>query len=129
MPDHKVEERRLRERVKVEVDGRVIAESDDVIRVDEDRYPPRYYLPRQSVLMGVLKRSTTTTECPFKGTAHYFNLSVGDRTLKDAVWSYEEPYDEHRDLKDRVAFYDDKIPEIRVVVGAPRENIRGSAPL
>jgi uncharacterized protein (DUF427 family) len=63
MPDHKVEERRLRERVKVEVDGRVIAESDDVIRVDEDRYPPRYYLPRQSVLMGVLKRSTTTTEC------------------------------------------------------------------
>jgi uncharacterized protein (DUF427 family) len=129
MPDHKVTERHLRERVKVEIGGRIVAESDDVIRVDEDDHPPRYYFPRSAVLKGVLKRSPTTTQCPFKGTANYFNLAIGDRTLEDAVWTYEAPYDEHFDLKDRLAFYDDRIPELRVRVEGPPENVRGSSPL
>jgi uncharacterized protein (DUF427 family) len=114
MPAHKVEEKRISARVKVEVGGDEIADSSDVIRVDEDDYPSRYYFPRSDVKMDKLERSSTTTKCPFKGTASYFNLKLGDRKLEDAVWTYEEPYDEHLDLKDRLAFYDDKIKEIHV---------------
>lgn len=114
MPDYKVEEQHIGQRVKVEVGGHEIAESSDVIRVDEDGQPARYYFPRADVKMDRLERSETTTKCPFKGTASYFSLKLGDRKLEDAVWTYEEPYDEHRELKNRLAFYDDRIKEIHV---------------
>ena len=114
MPSHKVEEKRLRERVVVEVGGARIADSGDVVRVDEDGNPARYYFPRPDVKMDLLERSRTTTKCPFKGIASYFSLKLGGGMLADAVWSYEDPYDEHSGLKDRLAFYDDKYREIRV---------------
>ena len=117
-PAHKVQEQRLDERIEVEVNGAVIASSSDVIALDEDGNPRRYYFPRSDVKMDKLERSEITTECPFKGTARYFHLKLDGRTLEDAVWTYEDPYDEHGILKERLAFYDDKLPEIRIRQGA-----------
>lgn len=115
-PDHKVEEHHLpaSSHVTVEIGGQVIADSHDVIRLDEDGHPSRFYFPRSDVTMDKLERSETTSQCPFKGTARYFTLRTEGRRLDDAVWSYEAPFDEHEDLKDRVAFYDDKYQDIRV---------------
>jgi uncharacterized protein (DUF427 family) len=113
-PKHKIKEEHLSQIVKFEIDGEVIAESRDVIRVDEDEHPTRYYFPRSDVRMEKLERTEKTTYCPFKGFANYFNLKLKDRVFENAAWTYENPYDEHRDLKDRLAFYNDRISESRI---------------
>lgn len=114
-PEHKVYEEHLHERIQAKVKDETIAESSDVIKLDEDGYPSRHYFPRTDVKMDKLKMSSTTTECPFKGKASYFNLETPEgKILEDAAWSYEQPYDEHADLKGRLAFYDDKMKDIRI---------------
>jgi len=113
-PGHKIAERPLEERIKVSVDGQTIADSQDVIKVEEDGSPVRYYFPRADVDMKQLQVSQTTSQCPFKGVANYFSIKVGDKELKDAIWSYEDPYEEHAALKGRLAFYDDRLPEINI---------------
>ena len=119
-PEHKVIETQVDKRVTVELNGTVIADSRHAIRVDEDGSPARYYLPRGDVTMDRLQRTASTSQCPFKGTAHYFSLAMdgggNGGKLDDAVWTYEEPFDEHQALKDMLAFYDDKYRNIHVRV-------------
>ena len=107
-PNHHIVEEHPRSRVEVIFDGIKIAESTSVIKVVEDNHPLRYYLPREDVDMNALERSDTTTECPFKGIANYFSITIGKHRIDDAVWTYEDPYEEHQGLRNRVAFYDDK---------------------
>lgn len=107
-PEHKVEEKRLKERVQIAVGDQVLADTNSAVEVDEDNHPPRFYIPREDVDMDMLEPSNTRTKCPFKGEAHYFNLAVDGRVIEDAAWSYESPYEEHETLKDLIAFHDDK---------------------
>ena len=51
------------------------------------------------------------TYCPFKGHASYYSLAGGP---ENAVWTYEEPYDEMLAIKEHLAFYPDKVDSITV---------------
>lgn len=111
-PNHQVLERPLDQRVQVFVEGELVVDTDDVIEVEEDGHPKRWYFARNAVRTDNLEPSPKVTECPFKGSAHYFHLTAGGKRFDDALWSYEEPYDEHAALKSRLAFYGEKLASI-----------------
>ncbi len=52
-----------------------------------------------------LRESPTHTVCPWKGTASYFSIVVGERENKDAAWYYPEPKPAAANIKDRIAFW------------------------
>ena len=113
-PEHRIETKLAGLRVRVTFNGEVIADSRDAIRLDESKYASVYYVPRKDVKMERLTRTTHSTHCPFKGVASYYTLSAGGRTAANAVWSYEEPYEEMSVIKERLAFYPDKVDSISV---------------
>src|SRR5207247_2678017 len=106
MTDHRIETKPAKERVRVTFKGEVIADTRDAIRMEEGSYPAVFYFPRKDVKMERLIRSSHRTHCPFKGDAAYFSLVNGP---ENAVWSYEQPYDEMSVIKERLAFYPDKV--------------------
>jgi uncharacterized protein (DUF427 family) len=108
-PEHRIEVKPAGLRVRVTFSGDVIAGSRDAVELKEGGYPAVYYIPRKDVRMERLIPSSHRTYCPFKGEASYFSLLDG---AENAVWSYEQPYDEMLVIKERLAFYPDKIESI-----------------
>ena len=80
--------------------GRVIAESDDIVTVEGNAY-----FPLGSVREGVLRPSDTHTLCPWKGTASYFGVQVDGQLNPDAAWFYPEPKEAAKEITGRVAFW------------------------
>jgi uncharacterized protein (DUF427 family) len=113
-PEYKVAKQYIDERMQVIVAGEIVADSCDVIKVEEEGARPRYYFPKEGVRAQCLDWSPTVTVCPFKGIAQYFNINAAGRVLEDAAWSYANPYEEHAALKGRFAFYEEKAPEIDI---------------
>jgi uncharacterized protein (DUF427 family) len=81
------------ELVEIELGGRVIASSTTSWRVLETSHPPTYYLPRSAFAPGVLRATTGSTWCEWKGRATYFDLVAGSRVAAGAAWTYPEPTD------------------------------------
>ena len=80
--------------------GKTIAESDTYETVEGN-----IYFPPGTVDAQYLKESPTTSKCPWKGTAHYYTLSVDGAENKDAAWYYPEPSTAAANIKDHVAFW------------------------
>ncbi len=80
--------------------GQVIAQSDDIVRVDGNAY-----FPADSVQKSFVRDSTTHSTCPWKGVASYYSLDVDGKENKDAAWFYPEPKQAAAEIRGRVAFW------------------------
>lgn len=106
--------------VRVELDGMVVAESDRPWLVFETGLPTRYYLPPLDVRMDLLARTDKTTHCPYKGSATYWTIVTGERSLADAAWSYPRPLPESARLAGLVAFWPERSRRLVVIVDGER---------
>ncbi len=85
--------------------GIVLADSRATIRTLETSHPPSYYIPRDDILAGVLRRAEGTSFCEWKGAAVYWDVVIGDVILPRVGWSYPTPTPTFAGLRNHVAFY------------------------
>jgi uncharacterized protein (DUF427 family) len=112
---HDIEVTSGTDQVVVRVKDTVVATSTRALVLTETGSPTRYYLPSADVKMELLRSSTTTSHCPFKGDAVYWSVDTGDGLVEDVVWSYPEPFPKVDQIAGTLAFWTEK-PGITIEV-------------
>ena len=113
-PYHRVDVLSSSRHVSVVVGGEVVADSHRPRLLFETGLPTRYYLPRLDVRMDLLTPSETVTACPYKGRTVHYDVSVGDRTVRDVAWSYPFPIPECPKIENLICFYDERVDLVEV---------------
>jgi len=103
-PFHRVDVRPSSRRVRVTLDGQLLAESDQPRLLSETGLPNRWYLSADDLRVE-LGPSDTTTICPYKGDAVYGSVPGVD----DAAWSYPDPLPDATTIAGRWSFDDTKV--------------------
>jgi uncharacterized protein (DUF427 family) len=80
--------------------GTTLAESDDTVVVEGNHYFPADSLAREH-----FAPSDAHTVCPWKGTASYYDVVVGEERNPEAAWFYPEPKEAAAEIRDHVAFW------------------------
>jgi adenylate cyclase len=96
-------------RIRVVYRGETVADSTRALVMHETRLPSAFYFPRDDVRMDLMARTDRRTHCPFKGNASYWTLRVGEHQAENAVWSYEDPFDESSSVRDYIGFIWDAV--------------------
>jgi uncharacterized protein (DUF427 family) len=108
-PGHVITITPATKRLRVTFKGTQIADSARTLILKEGAYPPCFYVPRDDCRMEYFVETAHQTKCPFKGTARYWSLSTKDGTADNAVWGYDDPFDQMAAIDRHVAFYPDKV--------------------
>ncbi len=100
------------ERIRVVVDGIVIADTVKALRVLETSHPPTYYLPLADGRADLLVASSSSSICEFKGRASYLTLVLpSGRRIEDVAWVYPAPSPGFEAIAGHLAFYVSKVDE------------------
>lgn len=78
----------------------LLAESDDTVTVENN-----HYFPHESLNKEFFEVSVHSSVCPWKGTANYYHIRVGEDINPNAAWFYNEPKEAAKNIKGKVAFW------------------------
>jgi uncharacterized protein (DUF427 family) len=107
-PYHRIDCIRTRRHLRVEVGGVVLVDADDTVGVFETALAPKLYVRPDQVRTELLVASTTTTYCPYKGTATHWNAVVDGTVFGDVAWSYDDPLPESLTIRRMLSFYEER---------------------
>lgn len=97
---------------KAVFNGVVIAEADETVMVEGN-----HYFPPDSVKEEFFSETPSyNTNCPWKGTASYYDVEVDGARAEAVAWTYKDPSERASMIKDHVAFY----PKVTVETDAKR---------
>ena len=109
-PYVRVDALRSTRRVRVEIDGVVLADTSSPVMVFETGLPTRYYINRTDVRWSLLDPTGTITLCPYKGrTSQGWSARAGGREYPEVAWAYDFPMRELLPIAGLVAFYNEKV--------------------
>jgi uncharacterized protein (DUF427 family) len=107
-PYHRVDVRNTSRHVVVSRDGVPLVDSARARVIFETGLPPRWYVPREDVRVG-LEPSDLRTTCAYKGRAGYWSARVGDRLVENLFWSYPDPLHDAAGVKDLLACFNEQV--------------------
>jgi len=110
-PFHRIDVLPSSRQVRLELDGKVLADSSRPVLLFETMLPTRYYLPREDVTAELIP-SGTKTWCAYKGQASYYSVQADDRLVPDVAWYYTDPRHDAVQVRDLIAFFDERIDVI-----------------
>ncbi|MBL8687973.1 MAG: DUF427 domain-containing protein [Rhodospirillaceae bacterium] len=95
----------VEKRIRVEAAGVTVADSRRALILWESEHLPVYYFPLRDIRMDLMMRTDHASVCPYKGTAEYYSLNAGGRTVENLLWRYATPIPECPPIGDYAAFY------------------------
>jgi uncharacterized protein (DUF427 family) len=101
-------------RVRIELGGRVIADTTAALRILETSHPPTIYIPPSDLVAECFEPAPGSSFCEFKGIATYFDVVAGDRREARCAWTYREPAAAYAALRDHVAVYPGRMDACRL---------------
>ncbi len=99
------------DRLRVVVDGEVLADTTRGLRVLETAGAPVYYVPPADARMDRLMASGHGSLCEWKGMAGYHSYVGATRRIEDIAWSYADPNPGYEAIAGYLAFYAGRVDE------------------
>jgi len=103
-PYPRVDCRPTKRRLRVDLAGTTLVDSDDTVILFETSLAPVLYVAPTLVRTDLLHRTDTTSYCNYKGVATWWSATVGDTVVDDVAWSYEDPLPESTLIKGYLGF-------------------------
>ena len=95
--------------IQVRFNDVLIVDTHRAKRVLETSHPPVYYLPPEDIKMEYFIPTSHNSYCEFKGTASYYTIKVGEKTVSNGAWYYRKPSRGYEDLTNYIALYPSKM--------------------
>lgn len=109
-PYSRVDALRSSSAIRVELDGVLLAEAPQCVKLFETGLPTRYYLDGTHIDWTRLRHSETVTRCPYKGTtSSYWSFDSDTASHEDIAWTYDFPTVEANRIAGLTAFYNEHV--------------------